>query len=200
MVEAPCATPRCKMLATMRARDAERIDAVMLVEAAILDGDEGFRHVARQFLQRQHGAAGIAARGERAAVRYPRSGSTAAASGISSDWIGGICAPIQATTPTHADDEPQPEHQAPIDRAADQRTARATFAGLLGAFALGRRLAAAGRGAVARRDPQLGRRCQTPAPGACPIVPVSTPCATRPDQPALAGPQGHAKRRDLRGR
>ena len=50
------------------ARDAPRIDAVMLVETPILDGDEGLRHVARHVLQRQHGAAGIAAGGERTAA------------------------------------------------------------------------------------------------------------------------------------
>ena len=32
------------------AADAEGIDAVMLVEAPVLDGDEGLRHVGRQFL------------------------------------------------------------------------------------------------------------------------------------------------------
>ncbi len=137
------------------ARDAEGIDAVMLVEAAILDGDESLRHVFRQFLQRQHGAAGVATRGERAAVqihdldrrrpfrnlqrlqrRHVRAGP-----GDDAD---------------DADDEPQPEHQTPIGGAADQRTARATSAGLLGALALGRRFAAAARGTVARCNPQLG--------------------------------------------
>ena len=138
-----------------RARDAPRIDAVMLVEAPILDGDEGLRHVARHFLQRQDGAAAVAAGGERAAVdvddldrgrplgdlqrlqrRHMRAGPGNGAGG--------------------ADDEPQPQHQAPIDRAADQRAARRTFAALLGAFAFGWRLAAAACRTVASADAQLG--------------------------------------------
>jgi hypothetical protein len=43
------------------APDAERIDAVVFVEAAILDGDERLRHVARHFPQRQRFAGEIAA-------------------------------------------------------------------------------------------------------------------------------------------
>ena len=50
------------------AQDAPRIDAVMRVEAAVLDGDERLRHVIRQFAQRHLGAAHVAAGGERRAV------------------------------------------------------------------------------------------------------------------------------------
>ena len=59
-----------------RASDAHRIDAMMVVEAPVLDRDEGLRHVFRQFLERRRDARsrrGSRARGRRA----PRSGSTA---------------------------------------------------------------------------------------------------------------------------
>jgi len=50
------------------ARDADRIDAVMRVEAAILDRDEGFRQIGRQILQCDIGAGHFAALGQHAAV------------------------------------------------------------------------------------------------------------------------------------
>ena len=45
--------PHVQDIRHQRARDAVRIDAVMLVEAPVLDGDEGARHVRRQVLERQ---------------------------------------------------------------------------------------------------------------------------------------------------
>ena len=91
-----------------RADDAERIDAVMRVEAAVLDGDEGLRHVGRQFLERHRGAAHVAAGGE----RLRRSASTiwidGGRLGISSDWIGGRWAPTQTAPPMR----PMPTHSA----------------------------------------------------------------------------------------
>jgi hypothetical protein len=51
------------------AHNAERIDAEMRIEAAVLDGDEGVRQVSRQFAHRHRGAAHVAARGERGAIR-----------------------------------------------------------------------------------------------------------------------------------
>ncbi len=51
-----------------RARDAEGVDAVVLVEAAVLDGDEGLRHVTRQVLERQRLAGEVAAARQRAAL------------------------------------------------------------------------------------------------------------------------------------
>src|SRR5439155_9446456 len=51
-----------------RANNPERIDAVVRIEAAVLDGDEGLRQVRRQFLERQRRAAGVAARCQQAAA------------------------------------------------------------------------------------------------------------------------------------
>ena len=68
-VEPPCDTPRCRMLATERAGDADRIDAVMRIEAPVLDRDECLRHVARQVLERHRGAAHVAAGGEQVALQ-----------------------------------------------------------------------------------------------------------------------------------
>ena len=49
-------------------QDADRIDTEMLVEPPVLDGDEGARQVGRQFLDRDHPAAGLAAVGQQRAV------------------------------------------------------------------------------------------------------------------------------------
>ena len=51
-----------------RARHADRVDAAMRIEAAVLDGDERLRHVARQFLERNRIAVVLAPRGEQPAV------------------------------------------------------------------------------------------------------------------------------------
>ena len=67
-VEPPCETPRCRTLATAARSDADRIDAVMRIEAAVLDGDEGLRQIGRQVLQRDIGAGHFAARRQHAAV------------------------------------------------------------------------------------------------------------------------------------
>ena len=51
-----------------RADDAEGIDAMVRIKAAILDGDKSFWHIVRQFPQLHRGAAHIAACGEGRAV------------------------------------------------------------------------------------------------------------------------------------
>ena len=51
-----------------RARDPEGVDAVVLVKAAVLDGDEGLRHVTRQVLERQWLTGEVAAARQRAAL------------------------------------------------------------------------------------------------------------------------------------
>ena len=68
MVEPPSETPRCSTSATTGAENAPRIDAVMRIEAAVLDGDEGVGHVIRQFGERHRRAAHVAAGGERRAI------------------------------------------------------------------------------------------------------------------------------------
>ncbi len=51
-----------------RSREAQRIDAEMPVEAAILDGDEGLRRIGRQLAERDGAPAGLAAIRQQAAV------------------------------------------------------------------------------------------------------------------------------------
>ena len=51
-----------------RARKADRIEAVMRIEAAVLDRDEGLRQIGRQLLDGDRRAAHVAARRQRAAV------------------------------------------------------------------------------------------------------------------------------------
>ncbi len=188
-----------------RARDAVRVDAVMLVEAPILDGEEGLRHIARQFLQRQHRATQVAAGGERAALdihdldrgrplrdlqrldrRQMRAGP-----GDGADA---------------ADDEPQRQHQAPIDQPGRAASAcgrgRAIYANAArGAFDADLPAPGAARSlAATRRSGPLSNTGSRRAPD-CPL-----PCAiTRPDlhMPAAAcppAPWGHAKGGGLRGR
>ena len=50
------------------ARDAERVDADMVVEAPVLDRDEGLRQIGRQVDQPDRRAAGVAAIGDQRAV------------------------------------------------------------------------------------------------------------------------------------
>src|SRR6185436_5262015 len=60
--------PAMKHVGDQGAADAVGIDAAMLVEAPVLDGDESFGNVGRQFLQRQRRAGKVAAAGQRAAL------------------------------------------------------------------------------------------------------------------------------------
>src|SRR5581483_11099041 len=50
------------------ADDTERVDAVMFIEAAVFDGDEGLRHIWRHVLQRERLTGEIAAPRERSAL------------------------------------------------------------------------------------------------------------------------------------
>ena len=84
-----------------RAQNAERVDAVVRIKAAILDGDKSFRHVVRQFAQRHCRAAHVAARGKRRAVT-PTIRTEGGRFGISSDWIGGSRMPTQTSAPIPA--------------------------------------------------------------------------------------------------
>ena len=51
------------------ARDTQGIDAMMRVEAAVLDGNEGLGHVSRQFAKRHRSPAHVAPGRERRAVQ-----------------------------------------------------------------------------------------------------------------------------------
>ncbi len=116
-----------------RARDAVRVDAVMLVEAPILDGDEGLRNVVRQFFQRQNGAAPIAAGGERMAliIHDPDRGRPLGnCQRLDRRQVG--AGPGQRAD--GGDDEPQADHRAPIGHAADERAFAATRFALAPAF------------------------------------------------------------------
>ena len=117
-VEPPCETPRCRTLATAARAMPIGIDAVMRIEAAVLDGDEGLRQIGRQILQRDIGAGHFAARRQHAAVeaddldrRRPL-------------WdFQRLDRRQMRADPDHdADDgdrRPQAEHRAPIDQPAE---------------------------------------------------------------------------------
>ena len=83
------------------ARDAQRIDAVMRIEAAILDGDEGVGHVVRQFVSGT-AAPPMSPRVASVAPLTPRISTDGGRFGISSDWIGGRWMPIQISAPMPA--------------------------------------------------------------------------------------------------
>ena len=119
MVEPPCETPRRRILANGRARDAHRVDAEMRIESAILDRDEGLRHVFRQFLDGRRDAA-VAARHHHLAVDA-RDLDRGRAFGHFQRLDRGQMRADPGDQPDQRDDAPEREHGAPIDRAADQR-------------------------------------------------------------------------------
>ena len=67
MVEPPCTTVPAAMLRHARAHEADRIDAEMIVEAAVLGGDHRLRQIRRQPVE-PHIAAPQAPLGEHGAV------------------------------------------------------------------------------------------------------------------------------------
>ena len=91
----------------------------MVVEAPILDGDEGVRDVARQFLQRDDFAAHVAAHGERVAADIHD---------LDRGWALGNFERLDRRQVRAgpgdggdaADAEPEAEHQAPINEAAEE--------------------------------------------------------------------------------
>ena len=89
------------------AREPDRIDAVVAVEAAVLDRDERLRQIGRQLLERHVGAAHFAARRQRSCRRSRRSRSSAAAWEFRSDWIGGRVAATQTNAADGGDHAPQ---------------------------------------------------------------------------------------------
>ena len=68
MVEPPWEMPRWRRLASTARDEPDRIDAVMAIEAPVLDGDEGIGQVRRHVLERDGAAAHLAARREEVAV------------------------------------------------------------------------------------------------------------------------------------
>ena len=164
-----------------RAHDSERVDAVMRVEAAILDGDEGLRHVVGQLAQRHRGAAHVAARGERRAVGAEDQDRGRALGNFERlDRRQVDADPDQNAD--RADDRPQGENGGPIDQTADAerplpRVPRRALLLLAGARA-------SSRGGGCRRALSAGRRCglaglrENPSPRRrrCACGRVATPC------------------------
>ncbi len=166
-----------------RAQDAERIDAVMRIEPAVLDGDEGFRQIGRQILQRDIGAGHFAARRQHAAVEADD------LDGRRPFWNFQRLDRRQVRAgPDHdADDRdrrPQAKHRAPVEQPGDAAAAARFGAATAAAFgscaastraavviivvaglAPGRgflRLVIGGRDAVLRPEPQFRKRCAEP--------------------------------------
>ena len=120
------------------ARDADRIDAEMVVEAPVLDRDEGLGQIGRQLLDVDRAAAGLAAVGEeravggedgdvRRALRHRELVDRRQLRGVIGDDAG------------DRDDGPQAEHDAAIDEPRAP-AAPAPFRLALGTRTLARRL------------------------------------------------------------
>ena len=158
-----------------RARNAERVDAIVRIEAPVFDGDEGLRHIRRQFFQRQHRAGAVAAGGERAAAeiddldrRRPLG-----------DFQRLDRRQMRADTDHRADArdaKPEREYDAPVGEATDERTCGARRASIC-AFASSRAWPAACRRPDGRLQTRAGPGCccPTPARAACAIFCVPTP-------------------------
>ena len=117
-VEPPCDTPRRRMLATDGAGDADRVDAVVRIEAPVLDRDERLRHVARQVLERHRGAAHVAAGGEQMALQIDDLDRRRALGDFER-----LDRRQMGADPHHAadrgDDQPEADDRAPIGDASD---------------------------------------------------------------------------------
>src|SRR4029077_3654542 len=118
------------------AQDPPRIDAVMRIEARVLDRDERLGHVVRQFAQRYCGAAHVAARRERRPIE-PEDEDRRRPLGNFERLDRRQMNPDPDENADGTDGRPQREHDAPIKAAADQRTAlaAATTAAAPSAFA-----------------------------------------------------------------
>src|SRR5262249_13214009 len=139
------------------APNAVRVDAVVVVEATVLDGDECLRHIARHFRQRQRRAGEIAAARERAVLHvddldrwralwnFQRLDGRQVRAGPGDDADTG-------------DAEPQAGDQTPVSEAPDPRAdaaGRALLADAAFAQLRGRAAVRRGRRTIARRGPQL---------------------------------------------
>src|SRR4029077_3904879 len=149
------------------AHDPPRIDAVMRMEAPVLDRDERLGHVVRQFAQRYRGAAHVAARRERRPVE-PEDKDRRRSLGNFERLDRRQMNPDPDEDADSTDGRPQREHDAPIKAAADQRTALAatTTAAAPSAFAgFARRRGRAPRAQNAPPPPRPARgRAAAPGP------------------------------------
>ena len=101
-----------------RARDAYRIDAVMRIEPAILDRDEGSRQIGRQILQGDVGAGHFAACRQHAAIEADNlDGRRPLRNFKRLDRRQMRADPDH--DPNHGDNGPQAEHRAPIEQAIE---------------------------------------------------------------------------------
>ncbi len=126
------------------ARDADRVDAVMRIEAAVLDGDEGLRQIGRQILQRRHWRRPFRRAAPARCRRGRRSGWSAAVSGFPATG-----SPADARRPRS---RRRPRRSRPTGRAPRPnrtagrgRSARATFERRLAPLLARARLALARR-------------------------------------------------------
>jgi hypothetical protein len=161
-VEPPCTPPAAGQVVDERAAEADRVDAEMLVEALVLDRDEGLWQIGRHLADGDGAPAGLAAIGEQRAVggedrdvgRPLRHGELVDRRQLRS-VIGD-----HAAKPEHG---PEPEHEAPIEDAAEEGAAlaallaAATRRGLLAARLLARchRIASSAIGSVIGRQTQI---------------------------------------------
>ena len=135
------------------ARKADRIDADMRIEAAVLDGDDGHRYVGRHLVQADRLAAGHAAIGDQLAVDRDDLdvgrpvgnrpvGDARHARAIEGDDAGG------------GDAAPDGQDEAPVEKAprAAEQAATRSAPRLRRAAALGGFLLAAGGFAIGRHD------------------------------------------------
>ena len=102
------------------APDAEGVDAVMFVKAAVLDGDECLRHVAGHFPQRQRRAGEIATARERAPLYVDDLDRRLPLRNFQRLDRWQMCAD-PGDEADAADGEPQADHQAPVGNAAEAR-------------------------------------------------------------------------------
>ena len=159
MVEPPCEAPRRKTSAMPRAGDSKRIDAVMRIEAAVLDGDKRVGNVVRQFRQRHRRAAHVAAgRKGRAVVADDQHRGRAFGDFERLNRRQMDADPDQRADA--GDGRPQRQHHAPVEQARPMRERR------LPPRRVARRTRRRRPGAACepfRREPWVGRRCDPPA-------------------------------------
>ena len=122
-VEPPCEHAAVQDVGDRGARDADGVDAVMRIEAAVFDGDERLRQIRRQILQRDIGAGHFAARGEHAAVE------AGDLDGRRALWnFQRLDRRQMGADPDHDADDgdrgPQAEHRAPIEQPAEPELPR----------------------------------------------------------------------------